>query len=499
MRHRMAAVVLAAWAFGLSNGFAEELRKAPGATPSPLDEPGVAPPGAASLPVTLQAKDDSVAALAQRLQEQIRMPVRADPDAGGERVSVEASGVPLARLLSDLRKDFRIRHRWSPGPALLLYRPATISMKLAGASMADGIKMVAQLSGRNILVAEGVAGTMTFNAKDLDWDECLDRMAREHGLQVLHREGGRILVVRKAEPIRPGRARCGLWVSAAKGAVGEAPAGAMSLPVTLQAKDEPAPEVAKKIQAQINVPVDVDRWLRDDRISVEAEKAPLAAVLADLLEKERVQHEWTADGRLRLFRVPTVSMNFAGAPLPEVLKLVSQLAGENLFAAPGLEKTLVTLNVRNATVDDFLWALSEAYGLDIIRRGEGKIMVARKAPAVEWLDRARAALEAVTAKGLDADKRSKAEAACKAAEEAERAAADKAAAARRDYLLALGKPEALEAEISIAGRALADARRAQEQAGIDLLQSLRGILPPESMAAFLAAFESAGEPKKEPK
>jgi type II secretory pathway component GspD/PulD (secretin) len=131
-------------------------------------------------------------------------------DPGAVRLLVQAVGSPLPGLkrwqeISDLvRIDFdrsvpakpTVRVVW-PGvsPSLCPCKGHPVSFDFVDANLQDVFRMIADISGENVVVNPRVQGTVTIKVEDRPWDEVLERMLAPNGYIARH-EGNVVYIMR---------------------------------------------------------------------------------------------------------------------------------------------------------------------------------------------------------------------------------------------------------------------------------------------------------------
>jgi hypothetical protein len=103
-----------------------------------------------------------------------------------------------------------IRVEWPDLPADAArhtYRGQPVTLDLEQAHLDDVFRMIADISGLNVVVSPGVSGKATVHVKDVPWDDALDRMLSANGLA--YRWEGNVLTIARAEWIGSARQDAG--------------------------------------------------------------------------------------------------------------------------------------------------------------------------------------------------------------------------------------------------------------------------------------------------
>jgi hypothetical protein len=105
-----------------------------------------------------------------------------------------------------------VRKALVPGaaPARTAYRGHALSVDYKDANLSDVFRLIADATGRNVVVFPGIAGRITFAAQSLPWDEMLERILTPNGLAA--RWDGNVVLIGRPEQI--GTARRGAGVGA---------------------------------------------------------------------------------------------------------------------------------------------------------------------------------------------------------------------------------------------------------------------------------------------
>jgi hypothetical protein len=96
-----------------------------------------------------------------------------------------------------------IRVEWPGVPVPRRYSGQPISLDVKDGQLYDVFRLMADVTGLNVVVHPGVAGTITIQGEDVPWDAMLDRILAPHGLAASH--VGRVLEI--ARPERLGTVR----------------------------------------------------------------------------------------------------------------------------------------------------------------------------------------------------------------------------------------------------------------------------------------------------
>lgn len=119
----------------------------------------------------------------------------AAPEAGGRQTAMATpvTGVPVTPPpLSEVNLDentYRAAHYDSPK----LYTGEKISLDFQNAELHNIIRIIGEVSGKNIVVSDAVAGRVTLKLRDVPWDQALDIVLASRNLGV--EESGNVLTI----------------------------------------------------------------------------------------------------------------------------------------------------------------------------------------------------------------------------------------------------------------------------------------------------------------
>jgi hypothetical protein len=109
---------------------------------------------------------------------------------------------PGARGLVAVARDPRANPGWKEsqgGPHRQTTPPITLDFK--DGDLQDIFRLFADITGLNVVVHPGVAGSVTFKGKDLPWDDVLDRLLAPNGLT--YALAGPVLEIARPEELPP--------------------------------------------------------------------------------------------------------------------------------------------------------------------------------------------------------------------------------------------------------------------------------------------------------
>ena len=81
-----------------------------------------------------------------------------------------------------------------PAAAQGKYRGQVISLDLQDASIDSVFRIIAEVSGHNVVVHSNISGKVTLRLRKVPWDQVLDIVLRDHGLHQVT-EGNVMLIV----------------------------------------------------------------------------------------------------------------------------------------------------------------------------------------------------------------------------------------------------------------------------------------------------------------
>jgi hypothetical protein len=123
-------------------------------------------------------------------------------DATGVTFDEQAEGGPR-----EVRRTLRTGSAGPPPPSTPAYTGGAIAVDYKDASLHDVFRLMADVSGLNVVVFPGVNGRTTFTATNMAWDEVLDRILAPHGLA--HHREGQVVTIGPPARIRTAQRRAG--------------------------------------------------------------------------------------------------------------------------------------------------------------------------------------------------------------------------------------------------------------------------------------------------
>ena len=117
-------------------------------------------------------------------------PVIQDPSMAGATTEVSLSPVPMVTEPAVARDDGRMAAYYDSPK---VYTGERISLDFQNADLHNIIRIIGEISGKNIVVSDKVAGKVTLKLKDVPWDQALDIVLSSQNLGV--EESGNVLTV----------------------------------------------------------------------------------------------------------------------------------------------------------------------------------------------------------------------------------------------------------------------------------------------------------------
>jgi hypothetical protein len=105
------------------------------------------------------------------------------------------------------RSERPIRVEWPGAERSRRYGGNPINLDLKDRDLMDVFRLIADVSGRNVVVHPGIRGRVTFQAKEIRWDDALDRMLAPNGLAAS--EVGNVVEIGTPATLPPPRAFVG--------------------------------------------------------------------------------------------------------------------------------------------------------------------------------------------------------------------------------------------------------------------------------------------------
>ncbi len=144
---------------------------------------------------------DKAVRIVADLKGQVRHDVVQTPE--GIRLTVEGVSTVAAAPPAPAapREEPKPERRLTPTPAApVAEAPARLSMDFKDVDINNLLRIIAEVSGQNIVAGEDVKGKVTVRLVDVPWDVALDNILRINGFGYVHE--GNIIRVAKAESIR---------------------------------------------------------------------------------------------------------------------------------------------------------------------------------------------------------------------------------------------------------------------------------------------------------
>ncbi|MEK7270725.1 MAG: secretin N-terminal domain-containing protein [Planctomycetota bacterium] len=185
---RFAAVLGAFVAFGLAPGAAVPAEESAPATASASE--------GKPLRVNLSLKGEDLSVVVRQIREQTGINIIPDQEIEKEKVEIDVTDLLVENVLDILKEKVKgLEVEKVSGNFYRLHRPPTVSVNFAGAPIQDVMKLIASLSGRNIILAPTVQGQVTMNLRNVPWEEALRTVAMNYNYAVVKSGGGLYSVV----------------------------------------------------------------------------------------------------------------------------------------------------------------------------------------------------------------------------------------------------------------------------------------------------------------
>jgi len=324
------------------------------------------PPAAKAGVIDVEAKGEDLQIVMERIAAKAKRTILVDPNVS-ESVTVSLREIPWRDAVEVIAKMTRCQVV-ERGQVLMLTQPPHVTIDFRDASVRTVIQLLAAYSGKNIVIAAEVKGTVTVDFNEVDWLVALRQLVKMVGAKAYMVDDVVRVYMPKAGVVED-LPKAGAWAP-------KLPEGPDLPRVTLEAKDLDLRTALASVAKQSGRVLLVDPTV-EEKVTAKIRNRPWPEALRVLAQLSRCSLE-ERRGVILLAQPPRVTIQFTDANVRTVVQLLAAYSGKTIQLSPAVKGTL-TLDLKEVDWRVALREIAATVGARVELTEKGGVVVPRSA------------------------------------------------------------------------------------------------------------------------